>query len=191
MCEIANSIIDFWVNEVGPAHWYKSNPEIDAKIKNKFEDVWREAKDGELGAWMCTPEGCLALVLLLDQFPRCMFRGTAQAYSSDGAALAAAKRGIVMGHDFKIPEPQRQFLYMPMMHSESLMDQERCVRLIALRLLSTGGEGLLHAKAHRDVIRQFGRFPYRNAILGRANTESETAYLTAGGYEFSVNTVAA
>ncbi len=191
MSEVAKEIIDFWMNKVGPANWYQSDATLDAEIKARFETTWENAKNGDYCSWMCTPEGCLALVLILDQFPRKMFKGTAQAYASDRAALSAAKRGIVMGHDLKIMEPQRQFLYMPMMHSESLMDQERCVRLISLRMLRVGGEGLLHAKAHRDVIRQFGRFPYRNEILGRASTSPELAYMTAGGYDYTINTIAA
>jgi len=191
MSDLAKEIIDFWMNDVGPANWYSSDAELDAEMKTRFETVWENARNGDYCAWMCSPESCLALVLLLDQFPRKMFRGTAKAYKSDNAALAAAKRGIVMGHDLKINEPERQFFYFPMMHSESLMDQERCVRLMSLRMPRVGGEGILHAKAHRDVIRQFGRFPHRNDALERASTDPEAAYITAGGYDFTINTIAA
>lgn len=191
MSDLAKEIIDFWMNKVGPENWYQSDATLDAEIKARFEPIWEKAKAGEYCAWMCTPEGCLALVLLLDQFPRKMFRGSAEAYLTDGAALAAAKRGIVMGHDLKTDEPERQFFYLPMMHSESLMDQERCVRLMSLRMPRVGSEGILHAKAHRDVIRQFGRFPHRNAALGRNSTGPESAYITAGGYDFTINTIAA
>ncbi len=191
MSKRAKDIIDFWMNDVGPANWYRRDAFIEAEMKTRFETLWEEANAGEFGAWMCTPEGCLALVLLLDQFPRKMFRDTPRAYISDPAALAAAKRGLVMGHDLKTPEPQRQFFYLPMMHSESLMDQERCVRLMSLRMLNKGSEGIRHAKAHRDVIRQFGRFPHRNIVLKRSSTGSELAYLTAGGYDFTINTIAA
>ena len=191
MSDLANEIIDFWMKKVGPEKWYRSDATLDAEIKARFETVWENARNGDYCAWMCTPEGCLALVLLLDQFPRKMFRGTAQAYLTDATALAAAKRGIVMGHDLKTEEPQRQFFYLPMMHSESLMDQERCVRLMSLRMLRVGGEGILHAKAHRDVIRQFGRFPHRNDVLDRPSTGPEMAYITAGGYDFTINTIAA
>ena len=191
MSDLAKEIIDFWMNDVGPANWYRSDATLDAEIKARFETTWENARNGEYCAWMCTPEGCLALVLLLDQFPRKMFRGTAQAYMSDAKALSAAKRGIVMGHDLKANEPERQFFYLPMMHSESLMDQERCVRLMSLRMPRVGGEGILHAKAHRDVIRQFGRFPHRNGALERPSTGPEMAYITAGGYDFTINTIAA
>jgi len=191
MSELAHEIVDFWMKKVGAQNWYRSDATLDAEIKARFEPVWENARNEDYSAWMCTPEGCLALVLLLDQFPRKMFRGTAAAYLTDGAGLAAAKRGIVMGHDLKTEEPQRQFFYLPMMHSESLMDQERCVRLMSLRMLRVGGEGILHAKAHRDVIRQFGRFPHRNAALDRPSTGPEMAYITAGGYDFTINTIAA
>ncbi len=187
----AKDVVDFWMNHVGPSNWYRNDAALNAEIKSKFEETWENAKRGEFCQWICSPEGCLALILLLDQFPRKMFAGTAKAYSTDGSALAAAKRGIVMGHDLKVSEPERQFFYLPMMHSESLMDQERCVRLMSLRMLKFGGESVLHAKAHRDVIRQFGRFPYRNKILGRQSTSPELAYMTAGGYDLTINTIAA
>jgi len=191
MSELANEIIDFWVNKVGPGNWYRSDATLDAEIKARFETIWENASNGDYSAWMCTPDDCLALILLLDQFPRKMFGGTAKAYQTEGPALAAAKRGIVMGHDLKVTEPVRQFFYLPMMHSESLMDQERCVRLMSLRMPRVGGEGILHAKAHRDVIRQFGRFPHRNAALERDSTGPESAYITAGGYDYTINTIAA
>ena len=186
-----NDVVDFWMNQVGPSNWYRSDATLNDEIKSKFEDIWAQARDGELCSWVCSPTGCLALILLLDQFPRKMFSGSAAAYSTDGAALSAAKRGIVLGHDLKTPEPERQFFYLPMMHSESLMDQERCVRLMSLRMLKSGAESVLHAKAHRDVIRQFGRFPYRNEALGRPSTSPELAYMTAGGYDLTINTIAA
>ncbi len=191
MSDIAKEIIDVWMNEIGPTKWYRSDENVAKNLRTRFEEHWEKARAGDYCAWMCTPEGCLALVLLLDQFPRKMFEGDAKAYVSDSAGLAAAKRGIVMGHDLKVSEPQRQFFYIPMMHSESLMDQERCVRLMSLRMLKSGGESIRHAKAHRDVIRQFGRFPHRNAALGRSSTDPEKAYITAGGYDFTINTIAA
>lgn len=191
MSDIALEIREFWMNTVGPKNWDSGSPKLDADIKSKFEDIWMKARDCELGAWMCTPEDCLSLVILLDQFPRAMFRGTGDAYSTDGNALAVAKRAIVMGHDLKVSEAERMFFYTPLMHSESLMDQERCVRLMSLRLVNLGGRGLLHAKAHRDIIRQFGRFPYRNDAVGRPSTDPERAYLLAGGYKLSINTQAA
>lgn len=191
MSDIALEIREFWLNKVGPENWDTGSDILDAEIKAKFEDIWKQARDGELSAWMCTPENCLSLVILLDQFPRAMFRGTGEAYSTDANALAVAKRAIVLGHDLNVSEPGRLFFYTPLMHSESLMDQERCVRLMSLRLLNLGGRSLLHAKAHRDIIRQFGRFPYRNEAVNRPSTDPERAYLLAGGYELSINTQAA
>ncbi len=187
----AERILDFWLNEVGPRGWYLSSAELDERVRSEFFDLWEQASAGELSTWLCAPTTALALCVLLDQFPRNMFRGTDQAYVSDPVALAAAKRSVVMGHDLKVDELQRQFFYMPLMHSESLMDQERCVRLIALRMPTAGDETLKHAQAHRDVIRQFGRFPYRNEHLGRSTTDSESAYLDRGGYERSVEMYAA
>lgn len=191
MSDIANSIVEYWLYEVGPQNWYQGTAEIDKEIKSKFEPYFQQAANKELCAWMCTPESALALTLLLDQFPRFMYRGTEKAYRTDRMALAIAKRAIVMGHDLKTAEPQRQFFYVPLMHSESLMDQERCVRLMTLRMPRLGDEGLCHAKAHRDIIRQFGRFPYRNEVVARDTTEREKAFLVAGGYELAMNAHAA
>lgn len=191
MCKEADRIVNFWVEEVGPKGWYKSTDALDSAIREEFGALWECAAMGEYTAWLVSPQKALALLILLDQFPRNMFRGEGKAFASDSVALAVAKRAIVMGHDLKTPEPQRQFFYLPLMHSESLMDQERCVRLMALRMPQAGATQLQHARAHRDVIRQFGRFPYRNAALGRATTPAEAEYLKNGGYSSSVKANAA
>ena len=175
-------ILDFWLSEVGPSEWYDSSDALDARIRAEFLDLWHRAMAGELEGWMTMPEGALALLILTDQFPRNMFRGEATAYRSDPYALALAKRAIARGHDKKTPEPQRQFFYLPLMHSEKLADQERCVRMIMLGLPETGARPIAHARRHREVIRKFGRFPGRNAALGRADTLAERAYRAAGGY---------
>lgn len=186
----AKTVLSFWMDEVGPTGWF--SPDAAAELKSlEFKSVWGRAAAGEMSSWICSPDSCLALVVLLDQLPRVMFRGRADAYSSDELALAVAKRALVMGHDLKVAEPERQFFYTPLMHSESLMDQERCVRLMSLRMPKTDQTMLAHVRAHRDIIRQFGRFPYRNAVLGRKNTEAETAYLSGGGYAQSVKAAAA
>ena len=187
----AERVLDFWLNDVGPKGWLQPDAETDLKALEEFGALWDRGLAGELGSWISHPESCLALIILLDQLPRAMFRATGKAYASDDLALSVAKRAVVMGHDLKLPEPQRQFFYLPLMHSESLMDQERCVRLMALRLPKATDEIMAHARAHRDIIRQFGRFPYRNELVGRKNTEAEDAYLNAGGYEMSVQTAAA
>ena len=175
-------VLQFWLHEVGPERWYATGNGLDAKITERFEGLWRRAADGECAHWLLTPKGALALLVLLDQFPRNMFRGTAAAYRTDCRALSAAKQAIKRGHDKVTPEPERQFFYLPLMHSEGLPDQERCVRLIKLAMPQTGGEQLEHARRHREVIRKFGRFPSRNRPLGRHDTEAEMQYRAGGGY---------
>lgn len=178
-------VLSFWLDECEPKDWYVENPELDATLRRRFEPVWDKAMGGGLGQWMAYASGCLAYVILTDQFSRNMFRGTGNAFAADYAARAVAKQAISKGWDLRIDEPARQFFYTPLLHSENLCDQERCVRLMKERL--EGGEGnLLHAKAHRAVIREFGRFPYRNEALGRKSTAGELAYLAKGGYGFTV-----
>lgn len=184
-------ITAFWIDEVGPKGWYVSNPELDARIRDRFETPWQIARDGGFHEWITLPDTTLAFLILTDQFPRNMFRGSAQAFDTDKIARAVAKQAIDAGHDMRIPEPERQFFYLPLMHSECLMDQERCVRLMLTRMPGGGDENLLHAKAHREVIRQFGRFPYRNAALGRANSAPEQDFIENGGYGRMVETLRA
>jgi uncharacterized protein (DUF924 family) len=175
-------VLDFWLDRVGPDGWYAANPEVDAELRERFESAVRHARAGVYERWILHPDGALALIVLLDQFPRNIWRGKPEAFVGDKQAVALAKRAIHLGHDRKTPEPQRQFFYLPLMHAESLMDQDRCVRLMLTRMPQTGGRNLPHAVAHRDLIRRFGRFPYRNAALGRVSTAAETAWLAAGGY---------
>jgi len=175
-------ILRFWLHEVGPKRWYASDPALDEAIRSRFHDIWHRAASGGCGTWLLTPRGALALMVLLDQFPRNMFRGTASAYSTDWRALRAAKHAIKLGHDRVTPEPERQFFYLPLMHSEGLPDQERCVRLIKLAMPETGNGNMEHARRHREVIRRFGRFPSRNRPLGRHDTEAERCYRAEGGY---------
>ena len=184
-------VLSFWTKDMGPENWASPPKEIVSRMDVEFGDIQQTAKSGELGSWICGHESCLSLILLLDQFPRLTNPGRPEAFASDALALSVAKRAIVMGHDLKVPERIRQFFYLPLMHSESLMDQERCVRLMSLRLPGCTQEQLTHAKAHRDIIRQFGRFPCRNEYLGRQSTPAEERYLEAGGYEHVVNAVAA
>ncbi|QHQ34660.1 DUF924 family protein [Algicella marina] len=185
----AREIIDFWMNEVGPERWYKSSDALDAEIRTRFESHWQDAMAGKAQGWQCAPECTLALLILLDQMPRNMFRGTDRAFASDRTALKLAKKAIKAGHDLKTGLPERQFYYLPLEHSENLMDQEQGVRLIARNLESD--ENLLHARVHREVIREFGRFPYRNDALGRKTTEAEAAYLADGGYQMTMRKIAA
>lgn len=174
-------ILQFWLDDVGPDGWYKVDAELDAQIRDRFHDTWVQACEGNFSLWLTYPSGALAYVILMDQFSRNMFRGSGQAFASDRAALAVAKSSIKQGWDLKIDAPARQFFYMPLMHSENLCDQDRCVRLMHERMPDSDSN-LLHAQAHREVIRQFGRFPYRNDVLDRDGTEGEKAYVAQGGY---------
>ncbi|MDO6727264.1 DUF924 family protein [Cognatishimia sp. 1_MG-2023] len=179
-------ILNFWLDEVEPRDWYVADDDLDQMVRTKFEPTWRKAMQGGLGQWLTYASGSLAYVILMDQFSRNMFREDAKSFASDRRALAAAKSAIKNRWDMKIDEPARMFFYMPLMHSENLCDQDRCVRLIKERLPQGGENQLLHARAHRAVIRQFGRFPTRNATLGRRSTEVEQTYLDAGGYGSTV-----
>lgn len=177
----AEDVIAFWIDEVGPDGWYATDEALDARVRERFGATLERAGRGELDAWRATPRGCLAYLILLDQFPRNMFRGDARSFATDARALAAAKQAIARGHDRRVEGPARQFFYLPLMHSETLEDQERALRLL---LLAFGrNENLRHARAHRAVIRRFGRFPYRNAALGRRTTPAEAAWMEAGGYQ--------
>ena len=177
-----DEVLRVWLDEVGPKGWYAPAQAVDEDITARFGEVWARAGRGECENWMLTPRGALALLIVLDQFPRNMFRGTAEAYRSDEQARATAKLAIHRGYDRAIPEPERQFFYLPLMHSEVLSDQDRSVRLILMRLPETGRDNLKHAIKHREVIRRFGRFPSRNAVLGRRDTAAERAYRESGGY---------
>jgi uncharacterized protein (DUF924 family) len=177
-----DEILKFWLDEVGPKGWYETSDALDAEIRSRFEETWQAACEGKFSLWLTYPSGALAYIVLTDQFSRNMFRGQGKAFSSDRAALAVAKLSIQRNWDMKIDEPARQFFYLPLMHSENLCDQDRCVRLMCERMPLSRDGNLLHARAHREVIRQFGRFPYRNTALARAGTSLEDAYVENGGY---------
>lgn len=175
-------VLAFWLDECEPKDWYRSDPDFDAQIKTRFLQTWQAAADGSLGLWLTYPSGTLAYIILTDQFPRNMFRDNGDAFATDDVARAAAKMAIDRHWDMKIDEPARQFFYLPLMHAENLCDQDRAVRLIHTRMPETGENNRDHACAHRAVIRDYGRFPYRNAALGRKTTPAEQAFLDAGGY---------
>ncbi len=175
-------ILKFWLDEVGEKGWYLSDDALDETIRERFQETWEAACDGKFSLWLTYPTGTLAYIILTDQFSRNMFRGTGAAFKSDRIALCAAKHAINKKWDLKIDEPARQFFYLPLMHSENLCDQERCVRLMKERMPKGGASNLLHARAHRQVIRLFGRFPYRNEALLRSSTTPERDYVTGGGY---------
>ena len=178
----ACEILDYWIDQVGPAGWYRADEDVDAEIARRWADAWACARKGGLEHWQASPEGALAYIILTDQFPRNLFRDDLRAFVTDQLALNAAGKAIHRRWDLRVPEPGRQFFYLPLMHSESQSDQDRCVRLMITRMPETGASNLLHARAHREVIRQFGRFPYRNAALGRPSTGAEARFLDGGGY---------
>lgn len=177
-----DEVLSFWLDNVGESRWDIEDTALDAEVTERFGATWKGACDGRFSLWLTYPSGALAYIILTDQFPRNMFRGQGEAFASDKAALAAAKAAVDRGWDMRIDEPARQFFYMPLMHSENLCDQDRCVRLMHERMPIAGQGNLLHARAHREVIRLFGRFPYRNDALHRPTTESEADYVSAGGY---------
>lgn len=177
-----DEVLAFWLDEVGPKGWYDGGEALDKLIRDRFEDTYKKACSGALSFWLTHASGALAYVILTDQLPRNMFRDTPKSFATDGLARAAVKAAISKGWDLKIDEPARQFFYMPLVHSECLTDQDRAVRLIMTRMPETGEGNLLHAKAHREVIRRFGRFPTRNAALARATSAAEAAFLNEGGY---------
>ena len=175
-------ILEFWLDDVGPEGWYNSTDALDAQIRDRFLPAWEAAREGGLSMWLTYPSGVLAYLVVTDQFSRNMFRDDADAFTLDPVALAVAKLAIQKGWDLKIDAPARQFFYLPLMHSEMLSDQDRCIRLMVDRMPKTAENNLLHAQAHREVIRRFGRFPHRNAALGRCDTREERAFAAAGGY---------
>ena len=174
---LAADVVSFWRN-VGPEGWFKVDAALDADIRARFLGLYETAAAGGLSAWEECAEGALALLILLDQFPRNMFRGNARAFATDAQARAIASRAILKGYDSVIPD-MRGFFYLPFEHSEDLADQERA---IALYKAAGDLEGLKWAEVHADVIRRFGRFPHRNAALGRATTPAERKFLEEGGF---------
>ena len=171
-------ILAFW-RAAGRERWYERDDTFDADVRSRFLELWRKAVAGELSSWETTDEGALALVIILDQFPRNMFRDDIRTYSSDALAREVAGRAIAGGADIRVEPALLEFLYMPFMHSEHLADQLRCVELFR----KTGQtDNLKYAEDHADIIRRFGRFPHRNRILGRSTTPEEQAFLDGGGF---------
>lgn len=171
-------VLTFW-NKAGPKYWFKKDTAFDQKIRQQFLITHQAAEMQKLADWESSAEGALALLLLLDQFPRNMFRGTARAFANDAFAREIATRAIKRGFDKKTPLPLRSFFYLPFEHSEELSDQERNVKLCK----ATKDKELVRwAKLHYDIIEKFNRFPHRNEILGRSSTPEEVAFLEAGGF---------
>jgi uncharacterized protein (DUF924 family) len=171
-------VLAFW-RAAGPQKWFKKDAAFDAEIRSRFLATYEAAVAGRLSDWETTPEGTLALLIVLDQFPRNMFRGDARTYAADALARALADRAIGKGFDQRMPPEERKFCYLPFMHSELAADQERC-----LRLSQQLGDAEFdrYAGQHAGIVRRFGRFPHRNAMLGRTTTPDEQAFLDAGGF---------
>ncbi len=179
-------LLDFWLHEVGPKGWYSGGEEIDTLCRERFEDLWQAALDGGLEHWVDGTVGTLAYLILTDQIPRNIHRGTALAFATDPQARAAARKALAAGWDMASPEPERQFFYMPFEHSEDPQDQALAVQLLTERLASDP-DMALHARAHEQVIATYGRFPTRNAALGRVSSAAEQSYLDEGGYKALVD----
>ena len=171
-------ILAFW-RAAGPDKWFEKNDAFDDEIRARFLDTYAAAAAGRLAAWEEDPESALALVIVLDQFPRNMFRGDARTYAADPLARAITERAIARRLDQRFPPAERRFFYLPFEHSENLADQERN---LALCRAAGDEEGIKYAEIHADIIRRFGRFPHRNPVLGRPMTPEEQAFLDAGGF---------
>jgi uncharacterized protein (DUF924 family) len=192
----ARKILDFWfgdldengqVAEEQRKRWFKKDPDFDQTLIDLFGDSHRRAMEGEFDPWAESPHERLALIILLDQFSRNMFRDSPKMFAADPKALAIAKDGIAEGHDKMVTVGQRSFFYLPLMHSEDLQDQERCVELMGQLARDQGREddgGVRYAIMHRDVIARFGRFPHRNGILGRKSTAEEIEFLRTPNSSF-------
>jgi uncharacterized protein (DUF924 family) len=167
-------VLDFWFAKDTRPLWFAPPPDFDQAIRARFGQMFARAAAGELKSWEERAEGCVALCLLLDQMPRNMFRGTPRAFATDDRALAVAKRAVDRGFDRRLPPDYKNFLYLPFMHSERLADQVQAVALLESAGLC---EALAYAKGHLSTVRRFGRFPHRNAILGRTSTPEELEFL--------------
>ena len=175
-----DDVLRFWLEEAGEKRWYEADDAFDRQIRDRFLATWQAAHDGGTAPWTGTASDTLASAILLDQFPRNMFRGDPRSFATDALALATVRAAIARGDDMATALPQRQFYYLPFEHSENPADQAEGVALIAERM--DRAETLLHAHAHQEIIRRFGRFPFRNAALGRETTAEEQAFLDAGAY---------
>jgi uncharacterized protein (DUF924 family) len=176
-----DDIVKFWFEELAPEDWYKADAKRDAEVRRRFGPLHEKLSVAVPEDWLARPKGWLAAILVLDQFPRNMFRGDPRAFATDAEALALSKRAIAEGVDMQLVPEQRAFLYLPFQHTEDAADQARSVELFtALGIPSN----LDFALRHKAIIDRFGRFPHRNAVLGRASTEQEAAFLTQPGSSF-------
>ncbi len=177
-------ILEFWFEKAGEEKWHGANAGFDSIIRQRFEktsnEIAAQLKFDKTHDWLDDKNGSLALILLLNQFPRFMYRGTKGAYAYDELAVQIASIAIDKGHDFLHSQKKRVFYYLPFMHSENIELQNQCVKLVEMRI--DNPDILFHAREHRKLIKRFGRFPDRNTVLGRENTSAEQAYLNSGAY---------
>lgn len=173
----AAAVVAFW-RDAGPARWFRKDDAFDAQFREHFLALHERAAAGELDGWAASADGALALLILLDQFPRNAFRGGARMYATDSQAQRIARAALARGLDGQVALELRNFMYLPLMHAENAPDQELSVAKTA----ALGGEPHRYALHHRDIIGRFGRFPHRNELLGRASTEEERAFLAKGGF---------
>ena len=173
-------VLEFWI-AAGPEKWFAKDDAFDAEISNRFDAAHQEAKTGALDDWSKTADGALALIILLDQFPRNMYRGTPEMFAADEKAVRMTQLALERKFDVEVSQALRQFVYMPLMHSEQLADQEESVRLFDADPVLA--RNVPFAIDHRDIVARFGRFPHRNEILGRQTTEEEQAFLDGGGFK--------
>jgi uncharacterized protein (DUF924 family) len=176
-----DAILKFWLEDTKVEQWYQNDGILDGEIKYHFMADYRAAAEGKLRAWEDDPRGSLALLILLDQFARNMFRGSPRSFAQDDAARRIARHALDQGFEAGFADIHRQFFIMPLMHSEALADQDACIAMFEARM-ENADNSVLHAKVHREIIRRFGRFPYRNEALGRTTTQEEQEFLDAGGY---------
>jgi uncharacterized protein (DUF924 family) len=176
---LPQAVLEFW-REAGSEKWFTKDAAFDDTIRTRFLETYEAAAAEKLSGWEAAAENALALLIVLDQFPRNMFRNDARTYAADPLARAVAERALARRFDQAVAPIERQFFYLPFVHSEWLSDQERSCTLVA----ATGDADLLKwAQLHADIIRRFGRFPHRNAMLGRSTTPEEQAFLDGGGFK--------
>jgi uncharacterized protein (DUF924 family) len=173
------AVLEFWFRgDAERAEWFRKDPSFDDEIRARFLPLYEEAARGAFTAWRDSPRSCLALIVLLDQFPRNLFRGSARAFATDALALDAARHAVACGHDHALSRVERTFVYLPFEHSENLADQEQALKLFS------GHANYEWARKHWEIVRRFGRFPHRNAVLGRQSTPAEIEFLKEPGSSF-------
>jgi uncharacterized protein (DUF924 family) len=185
-------VLDFWFGPAGSPEygrpreaWFKKSEAFDEAIRARFLDLHAQAADGQLHAWQAAPDSLLALIVVLDQFPRNLFRGTSRAFATDAQALAAAQLAVDRGLDRLLSPVQRWFVYLPFEHAEDLALQRRCLELFeGLRGGADSADTIDYARRHYEIITRFGRFPHRNAVLGRVSTPEEIEFLKQPGSRF-------